>query len=1844
MKSQSSSSRNKILSAVLAFTLVLSTVAPALADEPTHPSGGIVSITDFSGGNGGNTYGNAETIYFGTYWQNPNGDLPETPTKDNFTKTGIQWRVLTNDAAGTTNGKIMLLSDKGLYADQFKDSTAEGSNAWATSEVRETLNTTTAGSGFAGDAFESAEWNAIAETTTTISGATETTDKLFLLSYDEALKSNYGFSSSEEATATRQSYSTTFANNVKMYGDKYPIYSKDTYGHIYWWLRSPVAGYVDTSAYIANEQGQVTDSGANEIYVGVRPALNLDQASVLFLSAAEGGKNSVKIGEGFGIDNSYDGTNGWKLTLYDKYDATTNPKGIQDPYDVSFYKDDETVEETVDTLAKKAACTTAKTIDLTGGLSSYNVPYIKYSWTQAISETETSGDANYISAIVCDSEGNIVDYAKIGDASSGSASSGDQGVIIDTGNLDYDTSYTIKIFAEKANDDYATDYASELVTVTKTDGTTYTYTKTASGTPTYSGTLGTAYYNKGLTAKLGNNFVLTFADTDNIYDTSITLGGTTQTGTIKSDTNGTTTLSGTVTVADGQTLNVAGKMKLSGGVNSGAESPAGKLVIANGSELTLSGEKADNIGTLMNDGTVEISKDSNDTAVTFGKVNHESYANGALTITKGTVTVNDTLTQNSLSVGENGTLVIVAENLKTDVTNSGTVKLTKGQGATSLVKKITGGKIVIADDITSNVEYLASTGGITINEGMLLNLITGTDATALIDNITGKGTVGINGNITSDKTIESAVKIYNGRQLTNTGTINGAVSNEGTLVTTANGIAGGVTNNSSLTLTGENLAGNITGTNGETKITGAVTNNDGKIITQKTLEIASGASLQTIADNLVISSGTITNKGTLMIAGGTIKSKITGTTGILEILSLGNASPVVYDNAAQIDNKLQLESGAKFVIAADLLPSSTIDTTNNGNLYLKTGTLGTNIAGNGTTNLQDPSATTTAQILTVQTDREISGTFNGCGGTIDMHGGEETDKTKTLTIGTLAGTTNLKIDVDMSDFTSDQLSVTSDVGATVNLIDIVVTKDITPSALGNDTITYVTGASNGTYYVDGETTGTINYTTNNYKYTFTAVEGEENKGKLAYTAEAKNLSFKEFMESSDPTTASLGLTADLKNKGEDIATITQAADKTINLNGYDLTSESDSNIKVNGNDLDHKISLIVNGGEEENAGTVDDKTTFEIGQYGTLTLSGNAKLEGAITDNGEVTVAEDSQVSLASVTGSGKLTNSGTLTAGSISVANVTINNGSILTVGANNLSTETLTNNGTLCLTGGGAVTGAITGNGMTSISGDVSFEKIKQNMLVFSNNAKLTLTDAVEVNKFTGTGSVNIAEGTTVTKNVTVTSMGGTDSSITLTNDGTLNANLTAENSATLNFTNKGTWTPVFDTANETSTTNANVTLGDGSYVNVADPNWKAGDTFRTLSFTGSAFSSQGGIFVINTDIANTDESKRGDVIDLTGTAVANGTAKVQVAYDKNFATGAAITGSHAFLKLPSSSTEETLAITALATKYKNYTYTPELAYDDDADAWMITALTMKSEGPSVAAKAASSSATSIGMAWIASINNLQKRLGDLRGGEASNMAWARFQHSNDDLNLATKQNIAGNLYQVGYDYLVASDKFSKTFLGVSLDIFDGTQSYENGGGDIKSATLSTYFTKIYENGHYFDFIARYGKFDSDTTSYDPDEGKSTKLDLGMKGFTFSGEYGYRLKVGRTGLYLEPQVEVIYGYMSGDKTTSSDGTVADVDSSNHLITRAGIALGQKVKDFNYYLRASYYHNFLGTSSVIYGDEYCKEDGAKNWWEVSLGGGWNLGRASYFYFELVKHFKDLSNSVNFNLGFRFTL
>ena len=200
--------------------------------------------------------GQNDNIYFGTWDEEP-----------------IKWRVL-DDQTNTGESGLFLLSDAllgtGRYGDVYFDNSGNTSNAWQSSTAKTWCNN------FYGSSFSNGEQGAVLATTKSdealstggISFAASENilngDKVFFLSAEEAENSAYGFTDDNARIAN--------------YGNSAGV----------WWLRSPYAIFT-TYAGVVFGDGPVYAYVVSGVWAA-RPAFNLNLNSVLFASAAVGGK------------------------------------------------------------------------------------------------------------------------------------------------------------------------------------------------------------------------------------------------------------------------------------------------------------------------------------------------------------------------------------------------------------------------------------------------------------------------------------------------------------------------------------------------------------------------------------------------------------------------------------------------------------------------------------------------------------------------------------------------------------------------------------------------------------------------------------------------------------------------------------------------------------------------------------------------------------------------------------------------------------------------------------------------------------------------------------------------------------------------------------------------------------------------------------------------------------------------------------------------------------------------------------------------------------------------------------------------------------------------------------------------------------------------------------------------------------------------------------------------------------------------------------------------------------------------------------------------------------------
>ena len=334
-----------------------------------------------------------KAIQLGTNALNENVNTATAPTvyfgQDHGNNPGA-WRVIGYDGSGAAGiaGNMTLLAANNMGLSKFG-----ASNVYADSDLKEAIDT------LAGK-LTAKETDAV-EKRTLVSGSynRENTDCVVGEQVDDAV---FWPLSTAEASAVN--------NDLRILNKEYPNWAM-----YHWWLRSP--GETPFSAAFVHGSGAVCYYG--EYYdlaeYGVRPAFNLNLNSVLFTSAAVGGKPDgglTPISEHIG--------NEWKLTLLDN---------------------------------SRNFAVTEKTV---------SGDTITFSYSNA-----QTGTNEYISVVIKDN-GEITHYGRIlhlGGTTGGA--SGTASLTLPAGiTLDNDTK--LYVFNEQYNGDYKTDYASNFTDIALT--------------------------------------------------------------------------------------------------------------------------------------------------------------------------------------------------------------------------------------------------------------------------------------------------------------------------------------------------------------------------------------------------------------------------------------------------------------------------------------------------------------------------------------------------------------------------------------------------------------------------------------------------------------------------------------------------------------------------------------------------------------------------------------------------------------------------------------------------------------------------------------------------------------------------------------------------------------------------------------------------------------------------------------------------------------------------------------------------------------------------------------------------------------------------------------------------------------------------------------------------------------------------------------------------------------------------------------------------------------------------------------------------------------------------------
>ena len=338
------------------------------------------------------------------------------------------------------------------------------------------------------------------------------------------------------------------------------------------------------------------------------------------------------------------------------------------------------------------------------------------------------------------------------------------------------------------------------------------------------------------------------------------------------------------------------------------------------------------------------------------------------------------------------------------------------------------------------------------------------------------------------------------------------------------------------------------------------------------------------------------------------------------------------------------------------------------------------------------------------------------------------------------------------------------------------------------------------------------------------------------------------------------------------------------------------------------------------------------------------------------------------------------------------------------------------------------------------------------------------------------------------------------------------------------------------------------------------------------------------------------------------------------------------------------------------------------------------VQSVGTSTEMQEAASTALSINYdLYMANLNSLNKRMGELRDNPYNQGVWARVFGGTQESSFGIGSKTDYVTIQAGYDYDLSFGN-AKNYIGVAFSYatstsksFNVSQSITNsnasasnvvGIDNIKSGAyeVAVYNSYVADSGWYNDSIAKFSYIDSTfnltDTSYDS---QTTNM-----AFTLSNEVGYRYKFAENekgNWYIDPQLEMAFGYLNqsdfNSKIASSavssgySSISAYQDSIMTLRTRVGASLGKKFntqKGFaSVYVGAFYEYDYVegGSSDVGVGS------GATNTLTplsssgravVNVGSNIALTENARLYIDVEKSFGDkFKTHMQFNFGARYS-
>lgn len=263
---------------------------------------------------------------------------------------------------------------------------------------------------------------------------------------------------------------------------------------------------------------------------------------------------------------------------------------------------------------------------------------------------------------------------------------------------------------------------------------------------------------------------------------------------------------------------------------------------------------------------------------------------------------------------------------------------------------------------------------------------------------------------------------------------------------------------------------------------------------------------------------------------------------------------------------------------------------------------------------------------------------------------------------------------------------------------------------------------------------------------------------------------------------------------------------------------------------------------------------------------------------------------------------------------------------------------------------------------------------------------------------------------------------------------------------------------------------------------------------------------------------------------------------------------------------------------------------------------------------------------VAWRAELNDLYKRMGDLRATPYKSGAWVRYNGGKLKWSDGDLENDF-HMIQVGIDTMPTENNIR---FGTAFSYTKGDADFDGGSADLDTYSLALYGTWLGDKGQYVDVIGRVASIKNDANARSlTGQGKAYDGKMDNTGLSLSAEAGWRFALPYN-LFIEPQVEATYSYIDSDSFRYGDRKY-ELQSTDSFIARAGFMAGIQCPDNkgNVYVRASVVHDFLGETDVKVSNAHMSRtvsnDFGGAWGEFGIGANVSVSDSTYVYAD-VEH------------------